>query len=70
MRPGVITNAGPGCAVRALIGKARSYRMQPRLSRKLYERTEELRKPAQDTALKEQLPVCERHRHLPAIVKS
>ncbi|WP_323784334.1 IS110 family transposase, partial [Leisingera sp.] len=66
---GGITKAGSGLARRVLIEGAWSYRMQPRVSRKLYDRLEALPKPVRDIAWNGQLRICRRYRHLMAAGK-
>ena len=65
-RRGGITKAGSGLARRVLIEGAWSYRMQARVSRKLYDRLEALPKAVRDIAWKGQLRMCQRYRHLAA----
>lgn len=69
VRRGGITKAGSGLARRALIEGAWSYRMQPRVSRKLYDRLEALPKSVRDIAWNGQLRMCRRYRHLMAAGK-
>ena len=69
VRRGRITKAGSGLARRALIEGAWSYRMQPRVSRKLYDRLETLPKSVRDIAWNGQLRMCRRYRHLMAAGK-
>ncbi len=64
VRRGGITKAGSGLARRALIEGAWSYRMQPRVSRKLHDRLEGLPAAVRDIAWKGQLRMCQRYRHL------
>lgn len=70
VRRGGITKAGSGLARRALIEGAWSYRMQARVSPKLYARLEDLPKAARDIAWKGQLRMCQRYRHLMAAGKA
>ncbi len=69
VRRGGITKAGSGLVRRVLIEGAWSYRMQPRVSRKLYDRLEALPKPVRDIAWNGQLRMCRRYRHLMAAGK-
>lgn len=64
VRRGGITEAGNGLARRALIEGAWSYRIQPRVSRKLYDRLEALPKSVRDIAWNGHLRMCRRYRHL------
>lgn len=64
-----ITKAGSGLARRALIEGAWSYRMQARVSPKLYARLETLPKAVREIAWKGQLRMCQRYRHLMAAGK-
>lgn len=64
VRRGGITKAGSGLARRALIEGAWSYRMQPRVSRKLRDRLEGLPAAVRDIAWKGQLRMCQRYRRL------
>jgi len=64
VRRGGITKAGSGLARRVLIEGAWSYRMQARVSRKLYDRLEALPQAVRDIAWKGQLRMCQRYRHL------
>ena len=66
VRRGGITKAGNGQARRALIEGAWTYRMQARVSRKLYDRLEELPQGIRDTAWKAQVRLCARYRRLVA----
>ena len=66
MRRGGITKAGSGLARRALIEGAWSYRMQVRVSPKLFTRIEALPLAVRDIAWKGQLRMCQRSRHLVA----
>ena len=70
VRRGGITKAGSGLARRALIEGAWSYRMQARVSPKLYARLETLPKVVRDIAWKGQLRMCQRYRHLMAAGKA
>jgi transposase len=69
VRRGGITKAGSGLARRVLIEGAWSYRMQPRVSRKLLDRIEALPQEVRDIAWKGQLRMCQRYRHLMAAGK-
>ena len=69
VRRGGITKAGSGLARRALIEGAWSYRMQPRVSRKLHDRLEALSATVRDIAWKGQLRMCQRYRRLAAAGK-
>ncbi len=64
VRRGGITKAGSGLARRALIEGAWSYRMQPRVSRKLQDRLEAVPSNVRDIAWKGQLRMCQRYRRL------
>ena len=64
VRRGGITKAGSGLARRALIEGAWSYRMQPRVSRKLHDRLEAVPSCVRDIAWKGQLRMCQRYRRL------
>lgn len=66
VRRGGITKAGNGQARRALIEGAWTYRMQARVSRKLYDRLEDLPQGIRDTAWKAQVRLCARYRRLVA----
>ena len=66
VRRGGITKAGSSLARRALVEGAGSYRMQPRVSRKLHDRIEALPPAVRDIAGKGQLRMCQRYRHLMA----
>ena len=68
VRRGGITKAGSGLARRALIEGAWSYRMQARVSPKLYARLEALPKAARDIAWKGQLRMCRRYRQIWAML--
>jgi transposase len=70
VRRGGITKAGSGLARRALVEGAWSYRMQARVSPKLYARLETLPKVVRDIAWKGQLRMCQRYRHLMAAGKA
>ena len=65
-----ITKAGNTLARRALIEGARTYRMQPRVSRKLHDRIEALPQTVRDIAWKAQIRVCARYRRLAATGKA
>ena len=69
VRRGGITKAGSGLARRALIEGAWSYRMQARVSPKLFDRIEGLPQIVRDIAWKGQLRMCQRYRHLMAAGK-
>lgn len=69
VRRGGITKAGSGLARRALIEGAWSYRMQARVSQKLFTRLEALPQAVRDIAWKGQLRMCHRYRHLMAAGK-
>ena len=69
VRRGGITMAGSGLARRVLIEGAWSYRMQPRVSRKLHDRLEALPAAVRDIAWKGQLRMCQRYRRLAAVGK-
>jgi len=69
VRRGGITKAGSGLARRALVEGAWSYRMQARVSRKLYDRIEALPQEVRDIAWKGQLRMCQRYRRLAAAGK-
>ncbi|MFC4670749.1 IS110 family transposase [Seohaeicola nanhaiensis] len=69
VRRGGITKEGSGLARRALIEGAWSYRMQPRVSRKLHDRLEALPGTVRDIAWKGQLRMCQRYRRLAAAGK-
>ncbi|MGE5158185.1 MAG: IS110 family transposase [Gemmatimonas sp.] len=64
-----ITKAGNAFARRALIEGAWTYRMQPRVSRKLHDRIEALPQTVRDIAWKAQLRLCARYRRLAAAGK-
>lgn len=69
VRRGGVTKAGNGQARRALIEGAWTYRMQARISRKLYDRIEPLPQEIRDIAWKAQLRLCTRYRRLAATGK-
>lgn len=69
VRRGGITKAGSGLARRTLIEGAWTYRMQPRVSRKLHDRLEGLPREIRDIAWKGQLRMCGRYRKLLAAGK-
>lgn len=69
VRRGSITKAGSGLARRALIEGAWSYRMQPRVSRKLQDRLEAVPSGVREIAWKGQLRLCQRYRRLVAVGK-
>ncbi|MGB7599432.1 MAG: IS110 family transposase [Candidatus Sulfotelmatobacter sp.] len=64
-----ITKAGNALARRALIEGAWTYRMQPRVSRKLHDRIDGLSKTVRDIAWKAQVRLCARYRRLAAAGK-
>ncbi len=64
VRRGGITKAGSGLARRALVEGAWSYRMQPRVSRKLHDRIEAVPSKVREIAWKGQLRMCQRYRRL------
>ena len=66
VRRGGITKAGNLHARRALIEGAWTYRMQARVSRKLYDRLEALPQNVRDIAWKAQVRLCSRWRRLAA----
>ena len=66
VRRGGITKAGNLHARRALIEGAWTYRMQARVSRKLYDRLEAVPQNVRDIAWKAQLRLCSRWRRLAA----
>jgi transposase len=66
VRRGGITKAGNGQARRALVEGAWTYRMQARVSRKLYDRLEALPQNIRDIAWKAQVRLCSRWRRLAA----
>jgi transposase len=66
VRRGGITKAGNVQARRALIEGAWTYRMQARVSRKLYDRLEALPQNIRDIAWKAQVRLCSRWRRLAA----
>ena len=70
LRRGWIIRAESGLARRALIGGARSYRKQARVSPKLLARLEVLPVAVRDIAWKGQLRMCQRSRHLVAAGKA
>ena len=70
VRRGGITKAGNALARRVLIEGAWTYRMQARVSRKLYDRLEQLPSTVRDIAWKAQLRLCSRYRHLIAAGKA
>jgi len=70
VRRGGITKAGSGLARRTLIEGAWTYRMQPRVSRKLHDRLEGLPSAIRDIAWKGQLRMCGRYRKLMAAGKA
>ena len=65
-----ITKAGNALARRVLIEGAWTYRMQPRVSRKLHDRIEALPQIVRDIAWKAQVRLCVRYRRLAAPGKS
>jgi transposase len=69
VRRGAITKAGSGLARRALVEGAWTYRMQPRVSRKLHDRVEALPQAVRDIAWKGQPRMCNRYRRLVAAGK-
>jgi transposase len=69
-RRGGITKAGNALARRVLIEGAWTYRMQARVSRKLYDRLEPLPDTIRDIAWKAQIRLCGRYRHLVAAGKA
>lgn len=70
VRRGGITKAGSSLARRTLIEGAWTYRMQPRVSRKLHDRLEGLPSEIRDVAWKGQLRMCGRYRKLMAAGKA
>lgn len=64
-----ITKAGNALARRALIEGAWTYRMQPRVSRKLHDRIDGLPQNVRDIAWKAQVRLCARYRRLAATGK-
>lgn len=64
-----ITKAGSSLARRALVEGAWSYRMQPRVGRKLVDRIEALPEAVRDIAWKGQQRMCKRYRHMIAAGK-
>jgi transposase len=64
-----ITKAGNALARRALIEGAWTYRMHPRVSRKLHDRVEALPQNVRDIAWKAQVRLCSRYRRLAAAGK-
>lgn len=64
-----ITKAGNALARRALIEGAWTYRMQPRVSRKLHDRIEALPQVVRDIGWKAQVRLCARYRRLAAAGK-
>jgi transposase len=64
-----ITKAGNALARRALIEGAWTYRMQPRVSRKLHDRIDALPQTVRDIAWKAQIRLCARYRRLAAAGK-
>jgi transposase len=66
VRRGGITKAGNLHARRALIEGAWTYRMQARVSRKLYDRLEAVPQNVRDIAWKAQIRLCSRWRRLAA----
>ena len=64
-----ITKAGNVLARRALIEGAWTYRMQPRVSRKLHDRIEALPQVVRDIGWKAQVRLCARYRRLAAAGK-
>ena len=71
VRRGGITKAGNALhARRALIEGAWTYRMQARVSRKLYDRLEALPQNVRDIAWKAQVRLCNRWRRLAAAGKA
>ena len=64
-----ITKAGNALARRAVIEGAWTYRMQPRVSRKLHDRIEALPQIVRDIAWKAQIRLCARYRRLAAAGK-
>ncbi len=64
-----ITKAGNALARRALIEGAWTYRMQPRVSRKLHDRIEALPQTVRDIAWRAQVRLCARYRRLSAAGK-
>jgi transposase len=66
VRRGRITKSGKVQARRALIEGAWTYRMQARVSRKLYDRLEALPQNIRDLAWKAQVRLCSRWRRLAA----
>ena len=69
VRRGGITEAGSALARRVLIEGAWTYRMQARVSRRLFERIEHLSKEVRDIAWRAQLRLCKRYRRLAAAGK-
>jgi len=64
-----ITKAGNALARRVLVEGAWSYRMQPRVSRKLHDRIDSLPQAIRDIAWKAQIRLCARYRRLTAAGK-
>jgi transposase len=64
-----ITKAGNALARRALIEGAWTYRLQPRVSRKLHDRIDALPQTVRDIAWKAQVRLCARYRRLAAAGK-
>jgi transposase len=69
VRRGGITKAGNVLARRTLIEGAWTYRMQARVSRKLYDQMENVSEAVRDIAWKAQLRLCARYRRLAAAGK-
>jgi transposase len=66
IKRGRITKTGNSHARKALIEAAWAYRMQPRVSRALIKRQENLSDPVRQIAWKAQLRLCARYRRLMA----
>jgi len=64
VRRGSITKAGNALARRMLVEGAWTYRMTPRISRKLHDRVEALPGPIRDIAWKAQARLCDRYRRM------
>src|SRR6201987_1692592 len=69
IRRGGITKAGNALPQRVLIEEACTYRLQPRVSRKLDDRLEGLPQNVRDIAWKAQVRLCSRYRRLAATGK-
>lgn len=70
VRRGRITKAGSGLARRTLVEGAWTYRMSPRVSRKLHDRVEALPPSIRDIAWKAQTRLCGRYQRMTAAGKA